>query len=145
MSAEPSPALSVQPIDMAATCLQSPATPIDSPGPHAEPTFDRLRISHHPINPNGPHQITCLHSDAIASRWPPIGPIRAMKGVSEWALTEQNSKTRLKWLSTLGKGMAEILNLFKRMSHHPGVQSTIAPLIPRLQLISPTLPYSKPF
>ncbi|KAG0148563.1 hypothetical protein CROQUDRAFT_41188 [Cronartium quercuum f. sp. fusiforme G11] len=78
-------------------------------------SHNRISISHHLTNPNGPHHITCLHSDALQSRWPAIGPTPpGLKGASaQWGLTDARSKTRSKWLSTLGRALAEILGLMK--------------------------------
>ncbi|EFP76566.1 uncharacterized protein PGTG_02027 [Puccinia graminis f. sp. tritici CRL 75-36-700-3] len=61
-------------------------------------------------NSAGPHQIEILNSDANSNRWPSVGPVLDSKGAScQWALSTDKSKSR--WLSSLGKGLAEILGL----------------------------------
>ncbi|EGG12366.1 uncharacterized protein MELLADRAFT_101790 [Melampsora larici-populina 98AG31] len=74
----------------------------------------KIKIIHHPTNSNGPHQISCLHSDATQSTWPAIGPCpTSIKTSTSWDSIDLNSKISNKWLSILGKGLADSLGLIK--------------------------------
>ncbi|PLW40463.1 hypothetical protein PCANC_09363 [Puccinia coronata f. sp. avenae] len=85
----------------------TPANPIDQQSDH--PTFAIHRNSD---NPFGPHQIEVLKSDANSTRWPVVGPVMDSKGATcQWALSPIKSKSR--WLSSLGKSLANILGLTK--------------------------------
>ncbi|KAH9823165.1 hypothetical protein DFH28DRAFT_881134 [Melampsora americana] len=73
-----------------------------------------FKITYHQSNSNGPHQITCLHSDATSNSWPVIGPCPStIKTSTAWESIDSKSKISTKWLSILGKGLAESLGLMK--------------------------------
>jgi len=74
-----------------------------------QPTFAVCKCSE---NPSGPHQIVVSKSDANSTRWPTLGPVTDSKGAEcQWALSPDKAKSR--WLSSLGKCLAEILGLTK--------------------------------
>ncbi|WAQ82338.1 hypothetical protein PtA15_2A655 [Puccinia triticina] len=89
--------------------------PTNQTDPHsdqAEPPPPTFTIHRNSENPSGPHQIEILKSDANSSRWPSVGSVIDSKGATcQWAISSDKSKSR--WLSSLGKGFADILGLAK--------------------------------
>lgn len=69
-------------------------------------------VERHPSSSNGPHLIRVNRTDALEEKWPPLGPFTDSKGAAcEW---RTDDKLRQRWMSQLGKQLAERLGLQQR-------------------------------